>query len=138
MIADTLGIDIGTMMLIGGLIALPCAAVGVMFAGWLDARMKVEAGDVAGMNEVALPEQGLPSLGASLFPIVLPVLLISANTIISPIATAAGPASGWSMVAAWTSILGNPNMALILAGLASVMLYVPDAETHTEGAWRYH
>ena len=123
-IADTMNIDIGTMMMVGGLIALPCAAVGLLFAGWLDARMKVEVRDVAGMDEIALPEQGLPGLGASLFPIVLPVLLISANTIIAPIAAAADPASGWVVLAGWTSVLGNPNLALILAGLASVMLYV--------------
>ncbi len=123
-IADTLGIDIGLMMMVGGMIALPAAIVGLLFSGWLDARMPVEVRDVAGMEEVQPPQDGLPNLAASLAPILLPVMLISANTIVTPLASAPGAASAWAALANWTGVLGNPNLALILSGLASVVLYV--------------
>lgn len=123
-IADTLSIDIGMMMMVGALIALPAAVVGLFFAGWLDARMPVEVRDVAGMDEMQPPQDGLPNLASSLLPIVLPVILISANTVVAPVAASAGAASVWASLGNWTSVLGDPNLALVLAGFASVALYV--------------
>src|SRR5207253_7977205 len=40
-IAGTLGVDLGTMVLVGMVVALPAAGVGLLFAGWVDRRMPV-------------------------------------------------------------------------------------------------
>src|SRR6266849_6701786 len=40
-IAGTLGVDLGTMVLVGALVALPADTAGLLFAGWLDRRMPV-------------------------------------------------------------------------------------------------
>src|SRR6059036_647615 len=40
-IAGTLGVDLGTMLLVGIVVALPAAGAGLLFAGWVDRRMPV-------------------------------------------------------------------------------------------------
>src|SRR5437762_11614965 len=40
-IAGTLGVDLGTMVLVGIVVALPAAGAGSLFAGWVDRRMPV-------------------------------------------------------------------------------------------------
>src|SRR6266851_349736 len=40
-IAGTLGVDLGTMVVIGIVVALPAAGAGLLFAGWVDRRMPV-------------------------------------------------------------------------------------------------
>lgn len=123
-IADNLSIDLGLMILVGALIALPAAICGLLFAGWLDRRMPVEMRPITGVEQEAMSDAPLPGLFASLLPIVLPVVLISGKTILDPIAEAGGAGSGWAALSQWTAVLGNPNLALVLAGFASVALYL--------------
>ena len=122
-IADNLGIDLGTMMLVGALVALPSAAAGLLFATWLDRRMPVPMRPLADVEEGPPPGR-LPGLTASLLPILLPVVLISSQTIVGPIALDAGPGSGWAEVARWTAVFGNANLALLLAAAVSVWIYL--------------
>src|SRR3989454_11584689 len=76
-VAGTLGVDLGTMVLVGLVVALPAAAAGLLFAGWVDRRMPVVAPASAMAPAATEP---LPGLVTSLMPIVLPGLLISSNT----------------------------------------------------------
>jgi len=78
-VAGTLGVDLGTMVLVGLAVALPAAGVGLLFAGWVDRRMPVVPS--ASAAEPAAT-QLLPGLVPSLLPIILPVLLISSNTVV--------------------------------------------------------
>ncbi len=48
MMASTLGVDIGVMIIVGGLVALPCAVVGLLFAGWIDRRLKIQMRPLGG------------------------------------------------------------------------------------------
>ena len=92
--ASTLGIDVGVMILIGGLVAIPAAVVGLIAARWLDAKLNIPFRDTpaAATNEPAeagaLPDKPaeLPPLWLSILPVILPVLLISLNTAMSTIA----------------------------------------------------
>src|SRR6266540_2513466 len=72
-VAGTLGVDLGTMVLVGLVVALPAAAMGLLFAGWVDRRMPVEPQASAAAPAAT---ELLPGLVPSLLPIVLPVLLI--------------------------------------------------------------
>ena len=122
--ASALGVDLGTMVLAGIVVALPSAAVGLVFAGWASRRMTVEVQPLApGVPEVAAPAT-LPGLVPSLIPVLLPVLLISSNTVVATLRTAV-PAGAvtWNALTPLTSTLGNPNVALFLAAAVALLLY---------------
>src|SRR5256712_7191995 len=124
-IAGTLGVDLGTMVLVGIVVALPAAAVGLLFAGWVDRRMPVvpRAPAAAVAAEAAAP-QSLPGLVPSLLPIVLPVLLISSHTVVVSMTARPGAhVALWSALAPYTAIVGNPNLALLVAAGIALWVY---------------
>ena len=123
-IADTLGVDVGMMMMMGTLIALPAAVVSLFFAGWLDARMPVPMRPIGDQPDPEpIPDAALPGLGRSLLPILLPVVLISSNTIVQAFAGGAVAGGAVSRLAGLTAVLGNPNLALLLACVAALWVY---------------
>ncbi len=105
------------MILVGALVALPASLVGMLLGGWLDRRMDIPLRPV-GTGE-AEPEpfddSELPALSISLLPILLPVGLISANTIISVFAKGAAEGSAFRHLADVSAVLGNVNLAMLLA-----------------------
>lgn len=90
--ADQLGVPIGLMIIAGSLVAFPAAVSGILFAGFLDKRVKIEAledkdettGGIARDLENAKPtELSSPvPLWEALLPVLLPVLLISGDTLV--------------------------------------------------------
>jgi GntP family gluconate:H+ symporter len=125
-VAGLLGVDLGTMILVGATVALPASVSGYLFAAWSDRRMTVPLRPTAaGAYVVERADQAaLPGLAASFLPIVLPVLLISGNTIAASGTSAGAPASGLSLqVQAVASIAGNPNFALLLSAAAALWVY---------------
>jgi GntP family gluconate:H+ symporter len=87
LMASTLNVDLGMMILIGALVALPAAFAGVLYASVADALMKTPMRPQPGDEEsTSFTEDQLPSLGMSLLPVLLPVLLISVNTLLATIA----------------------------------------------------
>ncbi|MCL4202988.1 MAG: GntP family permease [Pirellulaceae bacterium] len=88
--ATTLGFDVGLMILIGGLVALPAAAAALAFAHLANRWMPVPMRSIGDQPEPEpLEDSQLPSLWVSILPVVLPVLLISMNTIIETSAKSA-------------------------------------------------
>ena len=128
-IAGTLGVDLGTMVLVGIVVALPAAGAGLLFAGWVDRRMPVvpraPAGSAPGAGAVeAAATQPLPGLVPSLLPIILPVLLISSHTVVVSMTARRGShAALWSALALYTAIIGNPNLALLVAVGIAMWVY---------------
>lgn len=91
LMAQQLGVDLGVMIGVGALIGFVAAIAGLAFSSWLDKRMPIEMRPLPGEEEMAeLPvsDRKLPSLFLSLLPILLPVLLIGANTILETRANA--------------------------------------------------
>ena len=81
--AATLGIDVGYLILVGGLVALPSAVAGLTFAYFVNGWMPIPMRSVGDQPEPEpLPDAQLPPLWLSLLPVVLPVVLISTNTIV--------------------------------------------------------
>ena len=121
---SALGVDLGVMILVGIVVALPSAAAGMLFAAWLNRHMRVEMRPLApGVPEPASPEV-LPGLVPSLVPVLLPVLLISSNTIVGALRTAdPSHRATWSALVPFTATLGNPIMALLLAAVCALLLY---------------
>jgi GntP family gluconate:H+ symporter len=131
-VSGILGVDLGVMIAVGLLVALPAASAGLWYAGWIDRRMPVPLradprapvtdGDLAGPSGPH-PPRDLPGLMASASPIVLPVLLISANTIVGSVTPEAGRSPFWRQLAAITATLGNANLALLLAAGIAVWVF---------------
>src|SRR6266513_440715 len=121
-VAGTLGVDLGTMVLVGLVVALPAAGVGLLLAGWVDRRMPVVP-QAAGAAPAATDP--LPGLVVSLLPIVLPVLLISSNTVVASMTGRPGSHSAiWSALVPYTAIVGNPNLAMLVAAAGALWGYV--------------
>ena len=97
--ASTLGIDLGKMIAIGTLVALPAAVVGLACSRVFDRLLNVpfrelETDELPDEVVAAHPdsEVKLPPLWLASLPVVLPVILISANTALSTLADAERPA----------------------------------------------
>ena len=117
-IAENLSVDLGTMILVGITVALPAAILGLMYAGWLNRRMTVPMRDVPGVDTDATVLDTLPGLGFSVLPIVLPILLIAGKTVFLPLL------DNDTILARWIIVLGDPNMALLLAAAVSTAVYI--------------
>lgn len=90
--ALTLNVSVGLMIAVGALVALPAAVVGIFVARFLDRRVPIASledkdettGGIARDLENAEPQElnsPIP-LWEAILPVVLPVLLISGNTIV--------------------------------------------------------
>jgi len=133
--ADNLDIDIGVMIMVGSLVALPAAIIGMFFSGWVDRRMNIPMRPLGG--ELSEPEpledNQLPGLLVSLLPIILPVLLVSTNTIVRTIADGAAEGSGLNRAAGITAVLGDVNLAMLIsAAIAMLMLKSKRALTNAQ------
>lgn len=85
LMAQQLGVDLGVMIGVGALIGLVAAIAGLSFGAWLDKKMPIEMRALPGeeeIDEVVESDRKLPGLFLSLLPILLPVLLIGANTVL--------------------------------------------------------
>jgi GntP family gluconate:H+ symporter len=126
--ADRFKIDMGLMILIGTLIGLPTAVVAMLVCRIINRFMDVPMRPYPGeLEPEPLPDDQLPPLWLSLLPVVLPVLLISANTVAKAWATRGEssivhPPS--SIVLAVTSIVGQPNLALLLSAIIAMAMLV--------------
>lgn len=136
--ADQLGVAVGMMILVGTVIAVPALIAGLVFGSWAQKRMPIPMRPLGteepGPDAEPAAADRLPRLWAALLPILLPVVLISSDTILSTIAgaVAADPTlAERSALVRWLSeptavrtaaILGNPNLALLLSAAAAMGL----------------
>lgn len=122
-IAEYLGVDLGLMIVVGGIIGLLMSVVGLVVCWLLNRWQNIEMRPYSGESEnQSLSDDELPPLGMALFPVVLPVLLIAANTIASAIGSDDDPS--WQPLLSVTGILGNPSLALILSAAISIFLVI--------------
>lgn len=88
-VADQLNVDKGLMILIGAAIAFPAACMGLWFSSLMNRWMPLPMRPLGAEPEPeAIPDDKLPSLWISLAPVLLPVILISTNTILTTMADA--------------------------------------------------
>jgi len=120
-VAGILGVDLGMMIVVGVLVAVPASAVGMLYGRWTDRRMPIplrtEAGGVPEPDAPLLRE--LPGLVPAFLPIILPVLLISGNTI----ATSRAASGETSAFIELFAVLGNANLALFLSAAIAMWVY---------------
>ncbi len=136
--AAELHFDVGIMILVGAIIGFPAAVAGLMAAPVFDRVLKVPFRELAGQAEQQpLDDSELPPLGLSLLPVLLPVLMISLNTVVGtmlagsvPAEFRKGPLSAiplehqniWTQIAPYTSIIGDANLAMLVSTAIALML----------------
>lgn len=119
--AATLDIDLGTMIIVGAMIALPMSLAGWLFGILRDRQIDVPLRETQGLTLDELEalarreEERLPSFFMSMLPIVLPVVLIASNTL-------AGALDVEGALRDITAFLGNPNFALLASAAVSLTL----------------
>lgn len=118
-VAAEMGVDIGVMMIGGLLVGAFTITGGYLYAAWANRRWTIPLRDTSDVTISELEElmekedRYLPSLWLSLMPILLPVILISGNTI-----TRAVQAEGFWLSS--FSFIGDPNIALTLAAIVAL------------------
>jgi GntP family gluconate:H+ symporter len=116
--ASELKIDVGLMMILGLLIGLPTAALGVLVCKMINRRMDIPMRPYAGQSEPEpLDDDQLPGFWISFTPIALPIILISMNTITK----ALDVGKPMSQIAA---VLGHRDSALVLAAAVAMFVLV--------------
>ncbi|WP_146561064.1 GntP family permease [Posidoniimonas corsicana] len=150
-VADQLGVDVGLLMLMGIVVSAPAVVVGLFTARLMDRVVKLESPPVleettqdAGAE--ASPRE--PGLLAAIAPIVVPVVLVASGTIAARLLDGLTPGTleqGVALLssieadpeadrrltmiggAAWlaevTRVIGDPNLALLLAAAISMAVF---------------
>lgn len=133
--AGTLGIDLGVMILVGAMVALPAAIVGIVVAGWMDRRFDIPMREIPGHEEPEpLKDEELPGLFESLAPVVLPVIMIACNTAAESVGKymSGGIADTAKTLSTYTAVFGNPNFALLVSTAIAVWVYVKQRKPSKE------
>jgi GntP family gluconate:H+ symporter len=123
-IAGTLGIDLGLMIMIGLLAATPTAIVILFFIGWLSRRIEIPMRPLPGgqPEPEPFPDEKLPGLLPSVLPIILPVVLISTHTVASTLAKGAEAGSAVVRAEELTAVLGDANLAMLIAATIALIV----------------
>ncbi|MCD8018611.1 MAG: GntP family permease [Clostridiales bacterium] len=123
--ATMLGVDVGQMIICGTLISIPMLIVAVFYCQWLGKKIYQVPTDDGGferkefkeeyiksMDELdsLIGEKDLPGLGVSMAPIVVPLILILANTILDLM----------GIEISILAFLGEPIIALAIGTLIAI------------------
>lgn len=120
---------LGTIILIGVIVAIPATLVGYLWATRVATKIKIrgEGEDNATYNEVAKSPGQLPSTAKSFTPIFLPILLIGLGSVINYLE--------WKgEVANMLLFLGTPVVALLI-GVFSAFPLLPKWNEETLTGW---
>ncbi|GAB3909990.1 gluconate:H+ symporter [Larkinella knui] len=143
-VAGLFGVDLGVMMLLGMVLAIPCTIAFVVYARWLGKKYpgfpektlpaeSLKPIDAANGNEkTARP---LPPLSRSLLPIVVPILLIISKAVLTLFSLPTGSDSPVLALAAQVLLFaGTPIIALCISTLLAVYALVPYLDRHETSA----
>jgi gluconate:H+ symporter, GntP family len=121
--ADTLNIDLGVMILVGAIVGIPMSLAGWGFSYLRNRQLPIPMRETPGLTLEELEtlahkeEKELPGFLFAMLPILLPILLITSNTIVNAV-------DNTLPIAAVTGFLGNPNFALLVSAAVSLYLMV--------------
>ena len=135
-VAAEMGIDIGLMMIGGICVGLFTATAGYLWAIYANKRCEVPLRASEELTEEELnaianrDESELPSLGFSLLPILLPVVLMGGSTATSMVASRSGDPASWLVsFNEIMGILGDKNIAMTIAALCGMGLLISSRHT---------
>ena len=120
-----LGIDLGLMIVGGLVVGMFTITAGYLYAAWANKRMTIplrDTGDVTleELNTLMNKDDSeLPPLWLSLLPIVLPLILITANTVARAVS---GDTESWMLNAFY--FLGDSNIALTVSAVVALLVLI--------------
>lgn len=127
-VAYELNVDVGLMILGGGVVGLIILPFGYLYSVWANKRWEVPLRPSAELSDEELhammerDETTLPALWLSLMPILLPVILIAGNTIIN-LTVQSADASGFMLgLQSLMNVIGDKNIALIIAAVVALVM----------------
>lgn len=124
--AEVLKLDLGWSVIVGALASIPPVMFGWQVSKWLNRRCNVPLRETAGLSLAELqcisnqPESELPSFAASILPVLLPIVLISAASFLAAFGGAARVGFAYPLI----EFIGNRNIALLLGALLAMSLVV--------------
>ncbi|MEO2027835.1 MAG: SLC13 family permease [Fuerstiella sp.] len=138
--AITLDISVGLMIVVGALVGMPAAVAGIAFARFVDARVTIESlveqepaagsshtdsGDAAS-DAAATPryEESQMPLWEALLPVILPVALISGDTVVGTLLSETTTPNIFDSIKPFTEVLGNPSLALLMSMAVALVTWV--------------
>ena len=119
--ADTMQVDLGLTILVGLLVAAPASFLTWLYCIWIDRKLNIPIREAPGLSLAQLeeiarkPESELPGFFVSMLPILLPILMITSNTVANTMAKG-------SEIARYTKFVGDPSFALIVAAAVSLWI----------------
>ncbi len=140
--AANLGVSLGMMIGVGLLVAAPSAVVAMLVAAYLNRNVQIsklpELEDESRIDSAAVALREQETMQVPLFeailPVLLPVILITADTVVSamipkvtaPAADAAATATStiWTTLKPFTASLGDPDLALLISMALSVITWM--------------
>lgn len=129
-VAEEMGIDLGVMMLGGLVIGIITVACGYVYALWANKRWDLPMRDTPDISMEELKEisdketSELPGFFVSILPILLPLVLITGNTILNMTVNPDSATSFQRGLLEIFTLLGNSNIALFIsAGIAMYLLW---------------
>jgi gluconate:H+ symporter, GntP family len=132
-VAANLNINLGLMILVGLLVGVPTAIVGLLFAWWCNRRMPIEMRPMGMSSMEPTPPKRPPSLLMALTPVGLPVLLISAATVVTLLADYQNASSfrgseiEWSKLRAAVAKPADPAAAQVIERLQQSSAFSAEA-----------
>lgn len=120
-VGAALNVDLGLLILVGLMVALPASFVALTFCVMMEKRHPLELRSVIGVSAgelhamAARPDSELPGFLTALTPIALPVILIASRTAID----AYWPTSALVSI---THMVGDPNVALLLSAVFALWM----------------
>ena len=129
-VAEQLGVDLGTMILAGGIVGLFTAGFGLAYASIVNRIWELPLREtpefaLKDLEEIAKRDEAdLPGFWISLLPIVLPVILIGGHTILKGLPGMSGD------VLKITAILGDKNVALGLSAAIALWTLIKQKKSN--------
>ena len=117
--AATMDVDLGVVIIVGLAVALPSAMASWGYAVWIDRKMNIPIREAPGpsleeLEKIANRDEAeLPGFWISLLPIILPVVMITANTVTNTFFKG-------SEFAHLMTFFGNPSLALMVSAAAAM------------------
>ena len=128
-VAETMNIDLGTMMIGGIVIGLITVLCGYGYAVWANLKWDLPMRStpditIDELKQISEKEnKDLPNLWLALLPVVLPVFLITGNTFSKMFTEGNTNLSSFQQnLASFFSVIGDPNISLFISALIAMYL----------------
>lgn len=121
--AETLGIDLGTVILVGLAAGIIPAIVVLVVGKWLNKRMNIP---VRVTNQHVTLIKNPPSLALSILPVIVPLLMISFASIVEVVT---------DHIPGWIAFQGNKNIAMSVGAVIAIFLWARTQKLGSKDLW---